>query len=88
MKVENKVYNGYAFTKDMKEKGQINRAIYNEIKGKAEIKWISNSSGQTVYNVISNPENLTKDQLALICDSGNLCFGYRMFGNQITIYTD
>ena len=29
------------------------------------------------YHVLSNPHNLSKDELALAMDGGNLCFGYR-----------
>ena len=86
--LENKVYVGYAYSSSTAEKAKINKAIYNEIKDKAKVKWISSGYAKAVYQVISNPENLTNDQLALICDRGNLCFGYRMTGNQITIYTD
>ena len=41
----------------------------------------------TVYRVIKNDPNLSTDELALICDNGNLCFGYDMRGG-ICIYTD
>ena len=27
-------------------------------------------------------------EIALLCDSGNLCFGYRVEGNTICVYTD
>ena len=40
------------------------------------------------YHILSNPHNFTSDELALICDRGNLCFGYRRMGNTITVYTD
>lgn len=26
--------------------------------------------------------------IALLCDGGNLCFGYRVEGNTICVYTD
>ena len=41
-----------------------------------------------VFKVIKNEPNLTMDELALICDNGNLCFGYRYNGNVIRVYTD
>lgn len=44
--------------------------------------------GNITYKVLSNPFNFTEDEQALICDGGNLCFGYRKLGNLITIYTD
>jgi len=40
------------------------------------------------YKILSNPHNFSTLQLALICDSGNLCFGYRTEGSNIVIYTD
>lgn len=41
------------------------------------------------YRILSNPHNLSNDELALICDGGNLCFGYRMEGSDvIVIYID
>lgn len=44
--------------------------------------------GNVQYQIISNPHNLTNDEIALVADSGNLCFGYRMEGSMIIIYTD
>lgn len=44
--------------------------------------------GNITYKVLSNPFNFTDDEQALICDGGNLCFGYRKLGNLITIYID
>lgn len=40
------------------------------------------------YIVDQNPEHLNVDELALIVDSGNLCFGFRGDINRIIIYTD
>ena len=44
--------------------------------------------GNTKYKILSNPFNLTELELALICDAGNLCFGYRKESNYIVIYID
>jgi len=44
--------------------------------------------GTKRYRINKNAPRLTKDELALICDGGNLCFGYRSSGNEITVYTD
>ena len=41
----------------------------------------------TKYSILSNPYNFSNDELALICDRGNLCFGYRV-DDGIVIYTD
>ena len=44
--------------------------------------------GYNEYYITKNKPNLSKDELALICDGGNLCFGYADYGNTIKIYTD
>ena len=44
--------------------------------------------GNVRYHIISNPHHLSNDEIALVADSGNLCFGYRMEGSTIIIYTD
>ncbi len=51
-------------------------------------KCIKHGYAHNVYRILSNPHKLTTLQLALICDDGNLCFGYRMEGNDIAIHTD
>ena len=40
------------------------------------------------YIVLKNAPNLTDREIALLCDGGNLCFGYRVEGNTICVYTD
>lgn len=40
------------------------------------------------YRVLKNTPNLSTRDLAVICDSGNLCFGYRTEGSIICVYTD
>lgn len=40
------------------------------------------------YEVIKNAPRLSDDDIALICDNGNLCFGYRGSGRYITVHTD
>lgn len=40
------------------------------------------------YRVIKNAPKLSNQDLAIICDCGNLCFGYRMEGQLICIHTD
>ena len=40
------------------------------------------------YRVHSNPYNLSDDEIALVLDRGNLCFGYRRNGDVFTIYID
>lgn len=40
------------------------------------------------YKVLRNAPNLNAKELAIICDQGNLCFGYRSEGGYIIVYTD
>ena len=41
------------------------------------------------YTVHKNAPKLSNDELALLCDSGNLCFGYRKSGvNELYVYED
>ena len=41
------------------------------------------------YRVVKNGPGLSNDDLAIICDTGNLCFGYRMEGQSIIcVHTD
>ena len=40
------------------------------------------------YRVHSNPYNLSDDEIALVLDRENLCFGYRRNGDVFTIYID
>ena len=41
------------------------------------------------YEIIKRPQDVTDDEIALICDSGNLCFGScRSAANRCQIYTD
>ena len=51
-------------------------------------KRIETGYANVKYEILSNPFNLSTEQLALICDEGNLCFGYRREGKYIVIYTD
>lgn len=40
------------------------------------------------YRVFKNAPPLTTEELALICDGGNLCFGYTASGITITVFED
>ena len=42
----------------------------------------------TKYRVVKNKPRLSYKDLAIICDSGNLCFGYRTEGSIICVYID
>jgi len=86
--LEKRIYSPWAFSENESEKAKINREIYKEIKDKAQVEYVRSGYGHAVYKVISNPENLSISQLALICDKGNLCFGHRTEGKNIVIHTD
>lgn len=88
--LEHRVYSGWAFTTREAEKAQINRSIYNKIKDQAVLTPVGRGYGHTVYKIVSNPRGLNIEELALIADSGNLCFGYRRgtAANTLIIHTD
>lgn len=86
--LERRIYSSYAFTENEQEKSKINYEIYSEIKDKAKVRYVRSGYAHKVYEVVSNPEGLNTLQLALICDGGNLCFGYRLQGGNIVIHTD
>lgn len=44
--------------------------------------------GHSLYKIYKNKPQLSNLELALICDSGNLCFGHSVFNGMIKIYTD
>lgn len=44
--------------------------------------------GRVRYIVLKAPDDISVDELALICDRGNLCFGYSGNRNEIVIFTD
>ena len=76
--IERKIYNGWAFTENEQEKGNINREIYKELQDKYKILKISawkRREPSEEYKIYKCPEEITFSELALICDNGNLCFG-------------
>ena len=58
------------------------------LKSKSVILYYRDGYAHTDYLVLSNPHKLSDYELALFCDGGNLCFGYRVMGSLITIHTD
>lgn len=86
--LEKKIYSSWAFKENEREKSAINYEIYEEIKDKAKVKCVGHGYAHAKYEVLENPNNLSKLELALICDDGNLCFGYRTEGDLIVIHTD
>jgi hypothetical protein len=51
-------------------------------------QYIGSGYAHSKYKVLSNPYNFSQQEQALICDDGNLCFGYRIENGLIVIYTD
>lgn len=43
---------------------------------------------ENVYEVIEKPEWMTMAEVALVADTGNLCFGFASNSNSVTVYTD
>lgn len=52
------------------------------------IKYVGVGYAHAKYQVIKNGPNLLIQDLAILCDKGNLCFGYRTQGSTIIIHTD
>lgn len=107
--VEKRIYNGWAFSENEREKGRINREIYTELKEKHKIYRhdlrfnpdvelieeydvvIGREAGyaHAKYNIIKNKPNLDTNELLLICDGGNLCFGgSRISSNVLRVSED
>lgn len=86
------IYKNYHFSK---EKADHNNEVYKNLKGKAEIEVIRYGNISYDYRIINNPNNLSNDELALLCCSENdnykLGFGYfvnKKDNNIITILYD
>lgn len=69
-----KIYSTWAFTANELEKRDINYKIYQQLCEKYKIKRVRRRS--------------ISDEQALICDEGNLCYGYGIRNDKIVIYTD
>ena len=53
------------------------------------LEYVGHGYANTKYRILSNPYGFTNDEIALLADGGNLCFGYRMEGaNVVVVYTD
>lgn len=85
------------------EQSEINDKIYQELKPmfKSVGNYNKEDSNKYIlysdlgfgyanhsYRIHSNPYNLSDDEIALVLDRGNLCFGYRRNGDVFTIYID
>lgn len=58
------------------------------IQNKAILLFDGYGCAHNKYKIISNLQDLSKDELALVADGGNLCFGYRMEDGLIVVHTD
>lgn len=106
LKMERRIYEGWAYSENSTKKGSINYQIYKEdLEPKARqirdhepteedlqkytcYKLVDMGFGQNKYKILSNPHNFSDLELALICDQGNLCFGYKREGSYIVIHTN
>lgn len=52
------------------------------------VQRVSHGYASIKYRVLRNRPKLSSQDLAIICDRGNLCFGYYAAGSNITVYTD
>lgn len=98
--VEKNKKNNYDIYLDLKDKYKIWSSGIKKYVGKGQYEPIDQDKYDVIYECVGtgygtkryrihkNAPRLTKDELALICDGGNLCFGYRSSGNEITVYTD
>ena len=101
--IEKKVYPNWAYTENQYEKRDINIEIYEGLKKKYKINECASENieeydiafefngfgyANKSFKILSNKAGLSSDELALIADDGNLCFGYKRTGNIIKIYID
>ena len=98
------VYSNYAFSENAKKKAELNRESYIRLKDKYKILKYSKQRDSEDFDIIlrfcgpeyhsfsyiveKNTPSLTDHELALICDNGNLCFGYTIEDRRIVIFTD
>lgn len=100
--MEEKVYVSWAFSENENEKMKINHKIYEDLNKKYKISYNSKDNQDefdliisrtpahhhSLHRIIKNSTSLSRDELALVCDRGNLCFGYTMEGQQFYIFED
>lgn len=52
------------------------------------VDYVRSGYAHQKYRVVKNKPGLSTRDLAIICDKGNLCFGYRTENGYICVYTD
>jgi hypothetical protein len=84
--------NRLIYEEDLKPKSKEfygnNTPTEEDLKQFACYKYVGSGYAHKKYQFLSNPYNFSTLQQALICDEGDLCFGYRVEGRNIVIYTD
>jgi hypothetical protein len=101
--LERKVYSPWAYTENETEKAKINHKLYNELKDKVRVVGGSVGYGHHIHLVVPVDKEHFKDledanvnierkkellnEMALVADGGNLCFGYNYEG-KLTSYTN
>lgn len=104
MTIEKKIYAPWAYQENELEKRNMNIAIYKELEAKYKfaISYVAKGHeddydliysgaseyGHNTYKIIKNTTKLTNEELALIFDDGNLCFGFSLHGGNIIVFTD
>ena len=87
------IITNYDRYKELKEQYRIKRGTYGLSPDAMDeydvvVNCIGTGYGHKKYRVIKNGPGLSTQDLAIICDEGNLCFGYRTEGSIICVYTD
>lgn len=64
------------------------RDRFEEFRDDAEVRCVARSQSYNEYEIVWTKSDLANDELALICDGGNVPFGFSKIGNTIKIYTN
>lgn len=91
------IYNSWAFTKDEAMKQDQNKLVYKDLVDKYKVcRYPEGTTDYDEYDIVirrtaeylkSSYEllkctpDLTEDEILLICDQGNLCFGGMYYSN-------
>lgn len=79
----------YERYKELREQYKIARSNVTDLENyDVVIQRIGSGYAHAKYRVVKNGPGLSTKDLAIICDDGNLCFGYRTEGSIICVYTD
>ena len=92
-------HSSWAFKKDAARLHDENMATYEALRkvcthgdrpigGMAVVRELTPGYACRRYQIVSNPIRLDSLHMALYCDGGGLCFGYRVENSVIVVYTD